>query len=94
MTLKIKMFLFLFLLPLIAADEKLISCNCGNYVGVGSIGENNEIKIDESAIRNLLDNEAVRGRRFYLVGNFGETEIIDGLILKELYTNVSEFPKV
>lgn len=68
--------------------KQLIPCNCGSFLKIDSIGEFNELKIDKTAIENLLNNETVIGRRFYLIGNFGETEVIDGVILKELYTNV------
>lgn len=81
--------IFLILLPtLIAAEDQLSPCECGHFIGVSSVGEMDNVKIDKQAIRKLLNHPAVIGKRFYLVGNFGETDILDSIILKELYTNV------
>lgn len=83
-----KIILMIFLSEIITADNLLNPCDCGEFLGVSSVGESQNVKIDKVAIRKLLSNEAVVGKRLYLVGNFGETDILDSIILKELYTNV------
>lgn len=83
-----KIILMIFLSEIITADNLLNPCDCGEFLGVSSVGESQNVKIDKVAIRKLLSNEAVIGKRLYLVGNFGETDILDSIILKELYTNV------
>ena len=82
-----KIILIIFLSTLISADNLLNPCDCGEFLGISSVGDSNNVKIDKAAIRKLLSNEVI-GKRLYLVGNFGEAEILDSIILKELYTNV------
>jgi hypothetical protein len=75
---------------LFANKIQLNNCNCGGFIKISSIGENQEIKINKNPLEALFDHPDVKGRRIYLVGNFGETQVLDGIILKELYTNVSK----
>lgn len=90
-----QLFLLLNLLTSLFANKiQLNNCNCGGFTRISSFGEFQEIKIDKNPLEALFSHPDVIGRRIYVVGNFGETQVLDGIILKELYTNVSVIRKI
>jgi hypothetical protein len=58
-------------------------CSCGTFIDLKTS------KIDLQPLNELLKHPSVKGRRLYTVGYYGETDVLDGIILNELYENVS-----
>lgn len=83
------LFLSTIFLCLNANKIQLNNCNCGDFIKISSFSEKNNLKIDKQPFEALFDHPDVKNRRIYLIGNFGETQVLDRIILKELYTNVS-----
>ena len=65
----------------------LNNCKCDGFLAVSP---RNEIKFDKNPFEAFFDHPDVTGRRVYVVGSLGETQVLNEIILKELYTNVSE----
>jgi hypothetical protein len=68
-----------------AAKENLPEsiCSCGKFIDLKSS------EIDMQPLNELLSHPSVKGRRLYTVGYYGETDVLSGIIVNELYENVS-----
>ncbi|KAG5667638.1 hypothetical protein PVAND_015612 [Polypedilum vanderplanki] len=44
-------------------------------------------KIDLQPLNELLSHQSIKERKLYVVGNYGETDVLNGVILNELYEN-------
>jgi phosphoribosylformylglycinamidine (FGAM) synthase PurS component len=64
-------------------------CNCGRFIDIKISQNDQKLEIDVKSLEEFLQNPLIEGRRLYVVGNYGETDVLNGVILNELYENVS-----
>ncbi|XP_070509080.1 chromosome partition protein Smc-like [Chironomus tepperi] len=62
-------------------------CNCGKFIDLKVNKIDNKYEIDLKAFEEFLSNPLIQGRRLYVIGNYGETDVLSGVILNELYEN-------
>ncbi|KAL7014128.1 hypothetical protein ACKWTF_015756 [Chironomus riparius] len=80
-----KKILLFFTLLTVAKCENL--CDCGKFIDIRVTQNDNKHQIDFKSFEEFLKNPLIEGRRLYVVGNYGETDVLSGVILNELYEN-------
>ena len=63
-------------------------CDCGKFIDIKVTENDNKYQIDLKSLDEFLQNPLIEGRRLYVVSNYGETDVLNGVILNELYENV------